>query len=142
MIARINWVDAFGWRMASSCHLTTPGDSAVVANALNQYTIALNETNTETFTYTGAGYIAGVSIYPTIADIVRFDFKASVDGSSASIILPAPYDDIFMADNETVDPSLVATLTATLLGRILTSSGQPVDTYVRGVRRKLNRKGG
>lgn len=142
MIARINWVDSAGWRLASSCHLATPGDSAVVANALNQYTIALNETNTETFTYSGAGYIAGVSIYPTIADIVRLDFKASADGSAASIILPAPYDDIYLPDNETVDPSLITTLTATLLGRILTSTGQPVDTYVRGIRRKLNRKGG
>jgi hypothetical protein len=56
------------------------------------------------------------------------------DTTQVALIIPAPSAAIFMADGETVDPSVtaVATLIGSCLGNLVNNAGSPATTYVSG----------
>lgn len=72
--------------------------------------------------------------YSTVQDIARLVFKDSTTADIASVTLPLPTTDIFLADQFTVDATKITDIITAALGVVLTSSGNVVDTFVAGFR--------
>lgn len=77
---------------------------------------------------------ATAATYQTVGDYAELVYT-DAGGSLVYITLPAPVASIFMADGETVDATAIASLTAAVVGLVLTGSGAAVSAFVGGVRR-------
>lgn len=74
--------------------------------------------------------------YENVQDSADLLYASSVDGSITRLCLPAPHANIFLADQETVDPTAIAVVLGIVTGDLLTGTGQTVDTYLGGTRRR------
>jgi len=75
--------------------------------------------------------------YRSVTDFAAI-WYSDASGNIVQVTLPAPDASIFLADQETVDPSnsLVAALNTVVLGVVLTASGGVVTNYVGGLRKQ------
>jgi len=73
--------------------------------------------------------------YPLIETSALLVFADAL-GSVGTLTLPAPQSSIFMADNETVDPSTISDIITAAIGTLLAGSGNPVTVYIKGYLRK------
>lgn len=71
--------------------------------------------------------------YISVQDAATLVF-ATAAGTTVSITIPAPQTSIFMADQETVDPSSVAGVVAACIGLLCDSAGNVVASFLAGYR--------
>lgn len=71
--------------------------------------------------------------YPSVRDQATLIFAAA-DGTQTQVILPAPKAAVFMADGQTVDPSVINDIIVAVVAAVQTASGAAVTNYVGGVR--------
>lgn len=76
--------------------------------------------------------------YQAIADYAALLYQDAV-GDQVWVTLPAPKSSIFLADGVTVDSTAIAVVHSAVIGVVQTAAGNPVTTYVGGVRRRANR---
>jgi hypothetical protein len=76
--------------------------------------------------------------YPTTNDSVPLLFETTA-GTQVKVTLVAPSSSIFMADGETVDPAMIATLIADVIGNVTDPAGNAVVSYIGGVLQKNKR---
>jgi hypothetical protein len=72
--------------------------------------------------------------YLPVGDYAELQYLAP-DGSILYLTIPAPLSTIFLADQETVDATAVASLTAQVTGCLVTSTNTMVTSFLGGVRR-------
>lgn len=70
--------------------------------------------------------------YATGNIVAQLTFLAA-DGTLATINIPAPKIDIFLADQSTVDPSTITDLITACVGQLIAPSGSLAVSYVSGV---------
>lgn len=70
--------------------------------------------------------------YPSGRIVAALTFLAA-DGTLATLNIPAPKINIFLADGTTVDPTQIADVIAACVGQLIAPSGSLVTSYVAGV---------
>jgi hypothetical protein len=71
------------------------------------------------------------SPYSTVRVTAQLRFQ-SPSGSTASLFIPAPDTNIFMADGDTVDPTMVSDIIAAAFGGLLAGDGTVVSIFLGG----------
>lgn len=71
--------------------------------------------------------------YPGVLDRATLFFSTAA-GSVVKVQIPAPLASIFLADQETVDPAVIAALIALVIANVVTDAGVPVTSYIGGTR--------
>lgn len=74
-----------------------------------------------------------VAVYQSVFDAALLTFVTAF-GNYVTYMLFAPKSLVFMADQETVDPTASAVLIAACIGALVDASGNAVTAYVSGVR--------
>lgn len=69
--------------------------------------------------------------YPTVTQVAQLLFLCA-DASVVEIIIPAPQDSIFTADNFTVDPTAITTLIADVIAVVTNNLASPVASFLQG----------
>lgn len=124
------WADANGDTRATL--LTTAAGATAVMNEIQGVTNAVFQQNWE-------GPLATFSAPPiaaqfqSVRDWAILTFATSV-GGLLTITVPAPIAAMFKADLETVDPAAIAALIAQVISDVVDINGNPVVSYVGGVR--------
>lgn len=139
---RMSWVDAKGWRLAPSLEVNDETLAATIAGDMAALSNATNDTIYFTTVESGVGFAGADNVYQSVYECAKLTFASSVDGGRVFLLIPAPSTSLFLADQETVDPSVASALIADVLATVQTTGGNPVDSYVGGYRVTLNRKGG
>jgi hypothetical protein len=79
------------------------------------------------------------SQYQSVPDAAVLTFATALP-SLVYLTIPAPQAAIFLADQETVDPTKIAVLAAAVIGTVIDSSGNVVTSYIGGVRRRQSKE--
>ena len=126
----IIWVDASG-NTRQTLPTADPDNSAIMAALLNHSNadvINYIESPITRFTPSPAA-----ATYQSVNDYARLLFSAST-GEEATVIIPAPKANIFLADSVTVDSSVITDVISACTGHLVVASGATVSTYLAGIR--------
>jgi hypothetical protein len=132
-IRRITWIDAAGGSRTTAI----TGNASVVAVQL----ALQNESNGDYATESEAQLFANatpapvVATYQDVADEADLWYTTS-GGTIVQITLPAPKASVFLADQETVDATQVAGITATAIGVVVDPGGNAVVAFLGGRRNR------
>ncbi len=129
-IRGIVWIDAQGRSrlttpQANAALTTIQADILAVSNAKVAYYWEGARTNV------GGSPASAQYVSVTDAAVLVFNDAAC---NEVRLTVPAPLASIFMADEQTVDPTAVSTLIAACLGVLQTGAGGVVTAYIAGYR--------
>lgn len=129
-IRGIVWVDAAG-----GSRLTTPQANGSLSSIVTEMLAVSNAT--VAYYWEGARTVPGgtptASTYLSTRDAAILVFNDAAC-NEVRLTLPAPDSSIFMADEQTVDPTAVSSLIAACLGVLQTGAGGVVTAYIAGYR--------
>lgn len=126
----IVWIDA-GSRTRATIPSADPNSTAIMA-ALQNHSNAAVISWFEGPRHTLAP-VPVSALFADVVDLARLIFTTP-GGSTATLALPAPKANIFLADTVTVDPTTIADIIAACVGTLTASGGVPVTSFVAGVR--------
>lgn len=135
--AYVYWSDAFGgtrlvWYSYTTGGVLTPFGNAVdnCSNAIPAQTVAGTIQTTTS--------VPSTNPYPNVVDSAVLSFSTGI-GSIVGVLIPAFKESLYLADNQTVDPAqplVIALVSAAIALPIVDSAGNPVTTYIGGLRQK------
>jgi len=131
------WVDVNGRTRAT--YVCTGLGSADIQADLKALSCADIQRSWEGDVVENASPTPTTGAYQNVADYAVLVFTTA-GGDLVYLTLLAPLDTIFMADQETVDPTAIAVLIADCIGNLQTTSGDDVTGYVGGFRRRSGRE--
>ena len=125
---------------ATATHYTTvtdPDDAAIATyfEKLALISVAAMEHKKFGIMYDDPAVNAGGGDYPDVEDKAILEFQAT-DGSILRHTVPAPADEMFLSDRETVDKlaTIAADAITAILAVITTAAGRALIEYVKGYR--------
>lgn len=135
--AYVDWLDAAGHSRLTWYSYTTGGLLAPFAAALD------NVCNPTPGTVVAAtvqvpGGAPSSNPYLNVMDSAVLSFSTAM-GSLVGVICPGFKESLYMADNQTVDPAqplVIALVAAALALPLVDGAGNPVVTYIGGIRQK------
>lgn len=131
------WVDANG-RTRATYIRTAAGAATIVADL-----VALSHADWQR-SWAGDVLVNGAPStstgdYQNVADYAVLVYQTAV-GTQVYLTLVAPQSGIFLADQETVDPTAIAVLNTDVIGSLEDGAGNVVTAYVGGFRRRSGRE--
>lgn len=137
---RYTFVDQRG----STIAISTPGgldfEPSLLAGQLQLKSCASLINYRKTQMFLGPSNPQPMGAYGTVGDVAVFAFQGESGHGTLQVQLPAPTDDVFLSDAETVDTTACAALIAEIQSSCLMPSGEPVGAYLWGFRRKLTER--
>jgi hypothetical protein len=135
--AYVYWIDAFGGERLSWYSYADAGIITPFSNALDSCVNPAWSTVVAAAVQVGTG-VPSSNPYPLVSDSAVLTFATSA-GKTIGVLCPGFKESLYLADNQTVDPAqpLVAALIAAALAvPLVDSSGNPVSSYVSGLRQR------
>jgi len=131
------WIDVNGFTRLTLINTSSGANSILgyMLAASNADWLNVNETG---FTVNSTP-VPTSSQYQSVGDCAALLFNSS-SGDKTYLQLPAPKQSIFMADQQTVDPSQITSLVAACVGNLVTASGDLTTAFVGGIRRPTTRE--
>lgn len=135
--AYVDWVDTTGHTRLTWYTYTSGGTLAPFASAID------NVCNPTPATVVAAtiqvpGGVPSSNPYLNVMDSAVLTFSTGI-GSLVGVVCPGFKEALYLADNQTVDPAqplVIALIAAALALPLVDSAGNPVTTYVGGIRQK------
>jgi len=129
--ATVVWIDANGATTATL--LTTSAGASTV-----QADILAKSTTDALYVWEGALHVNGSpappgGTYQSVKDRAVLTFLTAA-GGLLTLTIPGPLSSIFLADQETVDPTQLVTLIADVIANVVDVGGNAVVSYVSGIR--------
>jgi hypothetical protein len=131
------WIDANGFTRLTLIN-TASGSASIVSQLLalsnadylnfTDSTLFINPTPSPT-----------IGTYQRVADCAMLLYQDST-GEQVSIQLPSPQSSIFLSDQQTIDTSSITALNTAVIGTLLSASGNPVTSFVGGIRKPTTRE--
>jgi hypothetical protein len=136
MKGRFTFTDAHGLTIATSLPLFD--GVGTIKDKLQKYS-ACSLTLSSTFDSVIGPYDPqGPSSYPTASDVAVIAFQGQSGHGTLQVQWPGPIDSVFLGDAETVDPTAIADLIASIQTfGLMPDGGTSVGNYLWGWRRKL-----
>lgn len=127
--ATLVWVDAQGERIAQAITTSSGvgGIESALSNHSNAGVVQCSEGLLENYSPT-----PNTNVYPTVRVSAQLRFINSSSGSSATVTIPAPMNNIFLSDGQTVDPSTISDIISACIGTLIAGDGSLVDTFTGG----------
>jgi hypothetical protein len=119
--------------------LITPDPSASVVAALAAQSNAAFLNDVEGTLNVNASPSPVSATYQRVVDSAALTFTDAM-GSLVRIQLPAPVSSIFLADQETVDITMIGGIVGAVVGTVVTPAGGVVTAYVSGVRQPTTKE--
>ena len=126
------WIDASGATRLTFVNLSASGTGVQTQLMGDSNASVLNAVENTLTVYTP---LSTAAVYPSVADAAILTFQ-DAGGNLADITLPAPVSSIFLADQVTVDSTMIAAIIAAVVGTVVTASGGLVTAYVAGTRQR------
>lgn len=133
------WTDDMGRSAEMGCYGEDNAAAASIIGTAYAFSQAVNTKMEVTEVFPGFGASANTGPYLSVEEVADLQFTNHDSGGVFHLLLPAPYQGIFMLDSETVDPTVIADLIAVMILKGLMPSGSPIDTYIKGYRRFITR---
>lgn len=138
------WVDANGFTRLTLVNtvpasLVTPDPAAPVVAALAAKSNAAPLNDTEGTLNVVGSPAPTAGIFQVVSDCAALMFQDAA-GNKTRLQLVAPQSGIFMADQETVDPTQIAAIIAAVVGTVMTAAGGVVTAYVGGTRQPTTKE--
>lgn len=127
------WIDSAG-NTRRHDYTTSGGAAAVIAALIAKSNANIAEKWEGPLVIT-AGPATTAAPLQSVGDVAELLFSTA-SGAAVKVMLPAPSVGIFMADQETVDPTQITAIIAAVLANTVDPAGNVVTAFVAGTRQR------